>query len=140
VGPTVFLPQRQFWNPGSINWNPSKPDPSDFGIWTAAYDVSGIRSVTLMIRISPGRKVPAKANKVYAGGIWKGLSMKRVPLTGPLAPTTDPLPDYIADLFQANVTGVTQSLVDYYVQAVDSLGNIRNSPLQHVYVANKVAL
>jgi len=43
---------------------------------------------------------------------------------------------YITD--QANVTGVTRSLVDYYVRAIDNLGNARSTPLQHVYVANKV--
>jgi hypothetical protein len=138
VGPTIFLPQREFWNPGAINWNPSKPDPSDFGIWTAIYDASGVKTVVLKLRVSPNRKVPLQANKIYSGGQWKSIPMKRVPLTGSLSPQTDPLPFYIADLYQANVTGVVQSLVDYYVQAVDSLGNVRNSTLQHVYVANKV--
>lgn len=60
--------------------------------------------------------------------------MTRVPLTGKFAPETDPLPNYIADLFVANVTGVSLSLVDYYVSAVDTIGNSNRTPLEHVYV------
>ena len=46
--PTVFLPQRSPWNPGSTNfgvqygYQVTVATNSDFWIWTYAYDVSGI--------------------------------------------------------------------------------------------------
>jgi len=55
-------------------------------------------------------------------------------LVGPLAPTTDPKPTIIADMYQVTVVGVRDALVDYYVSAEDSLGNLAQSPLQSVYV------
>jgi hypothetical protein len=36
------------------------------------------------------------------------------------------------------ITGQNNALVDYYVEAVDSLGNITRSDIQHVYVGNSV--
>ena len=41
--PTVFLPQRESYNPGGQEWGPA-PEPSDFEVWTFAYDVSGLRT------------------------------------------------------------------------------------------------
>lgn len=136
IGPTIFLPQRQYWNPGAVNWNPSQPDPSDFGIWTTIYDVSDVTSAVLNLRITAGQLYPTQAQLLYSGGTWTTIEMVRVPLSGSLAPQTDPLPTYIGDLFQANVTGITNSLIDYYVSATDGQGNISKSPLQHVYVAD----
>lgn len=138
VGPTIFLPQREFWNPGAINWNPNKPDPSDFELWTAVYDVSGVSEVTLNLRVSAGQKTPLPSNMIYSGGTWTTVSMTAVPLTGKLAPQTVPLPMYIADLYIANITGISQSLIDFYVSASDGVGNGNSSPIQHVYVANSI--
>jgi len=64
--------------------------------------------------------------------------MTRVPLVGPLAPQSNPLPMYIADLYVATIVGQANTLVDYYVQAIDSLGNSANSAITHVYVAAQV--
>jgi hypothetical protein len=44
------------------------------------------------------------------------------------------LPDYIATQYAAQVTGFDEQLVDYYVEAIDTKGNIEKSPIQHVYV------
>jgi len=44
------------------------------------------------------------------------------------------LPDYIADEFHAEVTGLSQTLIDYYVEAVDSAGNAKRIPIQHVWI------
>jgi len=138
VGPTIFLPQRQFWNPGSINWNSKKPDPSDFGIWTVAYDLSDINSCLLNIRVTPNQKTPSSDNFLYNGGNWTIIPMLKVPLVGNLAPQTNPLPLVIADMYQADVVGITYSLIDYYVSAVDSKGNKNKSPIQHVWVDARV--
>lgn len=140
VPPTIFVPQRQYWNPGSVNWNPSKPDPADFQIATAVYDVSGVASVNLMLRVCPGQNATTPDNQLYnstpAGcQAWQSFPMNKVPLTGPLAPQTDPLPIYIADLYFYNVTGIRNSLVDYYVASSDTLSNSANSDILHVFVA-----
>jgi len=132
VGPTIFAPQRQYWNPGAFDWNPSVRNPSDFGVWTAIYDVSGVKSAALMYRVTPGVFSPTMVNMIYAGGSWNSVLMEKTSLNG--TSQTDPLPMYIADLYKANVTSVSMSLVDYYVQAYDLLGNVQNSPIQHVYV------
>ena len=87
---------------------------------------------------------------MYAGGQWKTIPMVKgrfpllksfltqisVPLTGPLAPQTDPLPTYIADMYQASVVGVKNALVDYYVVAVDGKGNTKKTDILHVYVGS----
>jgi hypothetical protein len=36
--------------------------------------------------------------------------------------------------YQYNVTGVSMSLVDYYVSATDLKGNVGRSEIQHVWV------
>jgi len=133
VPPTIFVPQRQYWNPGAYDWNPNLRNPSDFGIWTAIYDVSGVSTANLMIRVTSNTTTPSNENLLYAGGQWTTISLDAYSLNG--SSQTDPLPMYIADLYKANVTGVTNSLVDYYVEAVDSLGNVAKSPIQHVFVA-----
>jgi hypothetical protein len=44
------------------------------------------------------------------------------------------LPDYIADEYYVQVTGLSEVLIDYYVEAEDSLGHIKRSPIQHVWI------
>lgn len=46
------------------------------------------------------------------------------------------LPDYIADEFYVRGAGLSEALVDYYVEAEDSAGNIKRSPIQHVRVGS----
>jgi hypothetical protein len=71
---------------------------SDFMIWTLVYDASGVSSVQLNYRVTPGLRAPQPANLLYAGGSWTTVQMIDVPLTGALAPETNPLPKYIADM------------------------------------------
>jgi hypothetical protein len=85
---------------------------------------------------SPFTRTPTPANDLYQGGTWNGLPMTRVPLTGPLAPQTDPLPMYIADMYQGSVTGIRNSLVDYFVVATDGKGNTKRTDIQHVWVGS----
>ena len=144
--PTVFLPQRHPWNPGGTNfgvqygYKQTVATNSDFWIWTYAYDVSGITNVTLKFRLD-GMNPPASDQfKTYAGGLlagpWLGSNMtKRV-----VAPIIGVTPQYIADYYYAKVTGITNSFVDYYVSATDSLGNIYKSPIQHVWVGSGQAI
>jgi hypothetical protein len=82
-------------------------------------------------------------NETYAGGVevgtWTALSMTRreFPKGDFLdSPEIDfpVLPDYIADEFYVQVTGLSEVLVDYYVEAEDSSGNVKRSPIQHVWI------
>lgn len=141
--PTVFIPQRYPYNPGTTNFGVEYsykqfiPTNTDFWVWTYAYDVSGMINVTLLYRSNSSSNLPTKDEfKTYAGGPdtgpWVGLSMtdRSVSPQNTLMP-----PKYIADYYYAKITGLTNTYVDYYVSATDSYGNTYNSPIQHVYVA-----
>jgi hypothetical protein len=152
--PTVWLPQRLPWNPGGFGagslWGypggDGAPMDSVFYVWTFADDVSGILRVDLMIRTdADGWNDPATHdNETYAGGPdvgpWQALPMHRrdFPADEPWdLPDVDfpALPDAIADLYWIELAGFSDVLLDYYVEAEDSLGNVRRTPIQHVYVA-----
>ncbi|KAA0230348.1 nucleotidyltransferase family protein, partial [bacterium] len=67
--PTVFVPQREPYNPGGMEWG-TQPQPSDFTVWTFAYDVSGLNAVTLNWRVDGDGENPIASiqNETYAGG------------------------------------------------------------------------
>jgi hypothetical protein len=44
------------------------------------------------------------------------------------------LPDYIAGEYWAPVSGITEKLLDYYIEATDTKGTITKTPIQHVWV------
>ncbi len=153
VAPTVWIPQRLPWNPGGKGggalWGYPSGDgadmPSDFWVWTFVYDVSGLARVDLKYRIDSDGENPMTGdeNETYAGGPgvgpWQTVSMTRrsFPRDNFFGdPSIDffVLPDYIADEYYTDVTGLSEMLVDYYVEAEDSVGNIKRSPIQHVYV------
>ncbi len=134
--PTVFLPQRESYNPGGIEWGPT-PQPSDFEVWTYAYDVSGLENVTLKWRVDGDGVNPLDStqNETFAGGTevgaWNGIAMTSsdvAPPAGILSPT------YRALRYGGMITGQQDVLIDYYVEATDGLGNVTRSDIQHVYV------
>lgn len=135
TAPTVFLPQRSSWNPGGKEFGVDQP--KDFEIWTFAYDVSGLQNVTLKIRVDGDGDNPlgSTQNETYAGGAevgtWQSLPMSGVTLTSPagiLAPTVR------AQRFGATVAGLSDKLIDYYVEATDAFGNLTKTDIQHVYI------
>jgi autotransporter-associated beta strand protein len=135
TAPTVFLPQRSSWNPGGKEFGVDQP--KDFEVWTFAYDVSGLQDVTLKYRLDADGENPlgSTANETYAGGAevgtWVSLPMSGVTLTSPsgiLAPT------YRAQRFGATVAGLSDKLIDYYVEATDGFGNVTKTDIQHVYI------
>ncbi len=149
TGPTIFIPQRWPYNPGSLNFGPAhgyqqQTLSGDFWVWTFAYDVSGLTGVTLKYRLDDDGAV-GDANRTYAGGAGVG-AWQSLPMTFRDFPAgnvyNDPsinffeMPAYIADQYTAYVTGVRDELVDYYVEAVDGRGNLKRSPIQHVYVGD----
>jgi hypothetical protein len=82
-------------------------------------------------------------NETYTGGSEVG-AWTALPMTWRDFPDGDffdspeidfsVLPDYIADEYYVQVAGLSDVLVDYYVEAEDSAGNIKRSPIQHVWV------
>jgi hypothetical protein len=148
--PTIFIPQRFPWNPGGEGFGPLYSyqvvqQPSDFHIWTFVYDVSGLESVTLKIRSDEDGLNPINdiANETYSGGSgvseWQSIEMthREFPVgnvTGNPEINFFILPNAIADLYYAEVSGFTETLLDYYVEAVDHHGNVKKSPIQHVWV------
>jgi len=158
--PVIFKPQRFPWNPGGKGkgqylsqltsggstvgfttpvWS------SDFYIWTFAYDVSGVSTVTLKIRVDEDGTNPVadNANETYAGGSGVG-GWVSIPMTRRAMPKDDPtgnpnlnyyvLPDEISDYCWAKVTGYRDVLLDYYIESTDTKGNLHKSAIQHVYV------
>jgi len=152
TGPTVWIPQRWPWNPGSTNFGPAHGyqqvvNNGDFWIWTFAYDASGTSTVTLKYRVDADgqRSLSNTENETYVGGpgvgAWQSLPMTR--RTFPAGNIYDnaslnffEMPQYIADQFHVQVTGLRSTMIDYYVEAVDARGNIRKSPIQHVYIGD----
>jgi hypothetical protein len=158
--PTTFKPQRFPWNPGgkgrgqylgglqsgggTVGYT-TPPWSSDFYVWTLAYDLSGISSATLKVRVDANGINPLddNANEVYAGGNGVGAWIS-IPMTRRIMPKDDPTdnpglnyfrePDQIADYFWVKVTGYRNQLLDYYIETVDTKGNITKTEIQHVYV------
>ena len=134
VPPTVWLPQREPYNPGGSEWGENQP--ADVEIWTYAYDLGGLLSVTLKYRTDLDGENPIASvqNETYAGGA-QVTSWQSLPMSGLLIPAeTDPMPTYQALRYSATIAGLADTLVDYYVEAVDSLDNVARSPIQHVWI------
>lgn len=123
LGPSIYLPQREPYNPGLTG------TPRDFEVWTLVYDLSGLAQVRLHWRVDADG-VRDSANDLYAGGAWSQVPMA----ASELSSSTDPLPAYKAAQYAATVSGVSEALVDYYVSAEDMLGHTTRSPIRHVWV------
>lgn len=132
--PTIYLPQREPYNPGGTEWNIAQP--SDFTVWTYVHDVTGVKSVTLRYRTdADGENSPATTeNETYAGGAgvsaWTNIVMSGTDMPS----QTNPLPTVKAKEYSAKIEGFKEKLIDYYVEAEDNNGNIGRSPIQHVWV------
>ena len=148
--PSVFIPQRYPYNPGGTGFGPTygyqqHQNSSDFTVWTFAFDVSGLQDVVLKYRLDEDGINPLDdhTNDIYAGGTgvgdWQSLAME-----SRLFPaeniTNNPdidffiMPDHIAYQYWAEISGLSETLVDYYVEATDIHGNTFKTPIQHVYV------
>lgn len=138
TGPTVFVPQRDPYNPGEVEWGPN-PESSDFEVWTLAHDYSGMQSVTLKWRVDfdGSNPISSTQNEIYAGGNevgeWNSQAMSSsiVPTPSGVIEAT-----HKANRYGAMIAGQTNVLVDYYVEAIDTLGNIGRSEILHVWVGD----
>ena len=149
TAPSIFIPQRHPWNPGSLNYGPQYGyrqfnSNGDFWIWTFAYDVSGLARIELKYRLDDDGQM-SDANRTYAGGTGVG-GWITVPMTQRDFPAgnvyNDPeinffiMPQYIARQYWTKITTVREKLVDYYIEAEDVHGNIKRTPIQHVWVGD----
>lgn len=166
TAPTVLKPQRFPHNPGgyTFGWFNAIPGgdarflkemPSEFYVWTHAYDLSGVESVVLRVRVDGDGWNPLDStdNETYAGGPevgeWVSLPMTRRPLPATqesLNAAADNAeinyfvtPPELADYYYARIDGQVLpgfrgKLLDYYVEAVDGRGNRHRSEIQHVFV------
>ncbi len=162
VAPSMFRPQRFPYNPGgyTFGWFNTIPGDSryrkkmgsDFYVWTHVYDVSGIPDgdVKLFVRADKDGYNPVDSiqNETFAGGDEVGEWIE-IPMTKRTLPsTTDELnaladngqinyefaPAAVADYYFAKVTQFRGQLVDYFVEAKDTKGNMTRSDIQHVWV------
>ncbi len=164
--PTVLKPQRFPYNPGgyTFGWFNSIPGgntsflkkmPSEFYIWTHAYDLSGVTGVTAKVRIDNDGVNPlaSNQNETYAGGsevgTWISIPMtkRELPKTREalnaaaangqidyFLPTNEVADYYFAKITSGNVPGFRGKLLDYYIEAVDAKGNVHKSDIQQVFV------
>lgn len=136
TGPSIYHPQREPYNPGMTEWEMATS--SDFTVWTYVYDLSGLKSVKLKYRLDKDGVNPltSNQNETYAGGdevgSWQEIEM--TPKT--IASITNPLPTAKALEYSAEVKGIKKALVDYYVEATDTKGNVSRSMILHVWVGD----
>lgn len=131
VPPTVYIPQREPYNPDGFEWG-NKKMPKELKIITLAYDVSGVKDVILWVRIDCDGKL-SKNNMTYKSGAWNSIPMD----AKKLFPKTDPKPKYIAELYEAMLIPMENTIYDYYVEVYDNKGNLQKTPIQHVYIGIK---
>ncbi len=135
--PSVFIPQREAYNPGGDEFGTTPP--TDFEVWTYAYDVSGLQEVVLKYRVDGDGENPLDSiqNETYAGGPEVGDWVSLVMSASDVAPPGNILaPTVRAERYGAVVAGLEDVLVDYFVEAIDGLGNTTRTDIQHVWVGS----
>ena len=136
TGPSIYHPQREPYNPGGTEWGVAMP--SDFSVWSYVFDVNGIQSVKLKFRTDKDgvNALLTNDNETFGGGLdvnnWQELAMTEKAIASKLSLQ----PTYKANEFSAQITGLDNVLVDYYIEAADKKGNITRSPISHVWIGN----
>ncbi len=131
-----------------------------FAIYTYAYDVSGITDLQLKVRVHKNKRADAtdKTFKLYNPaahssdanvdpsrvGAWESVTMKVRDLTPDMngvawQPSGKAMFNVvpakkIGDMYYSYLDKYQDQLLDYYVQATDSKGNVTRSDIQQVYV------
>jgi hypothetical protein len=142
TGPTLFLPQRHPWNPGTsnfgvqYNYKLTPSSHSNFFVWTYGFDVSGVKEAKLYIRFNGEQSPPIeKEHQLYASstkvGDWQTLPLKQRLVDSVLKVK----PEQIADYYWTEVVNPPNGYADYYIEAFDHRGNRTRTPIQHVYVS-----
>lgn len=165
IGPSVWWPQRWPYNPGSANkskaegWTLHYFDTT-FAIYTYAYDLNGIQTITLKVRTHTSNSIDPldKTCRVYNPSAfpsdpkvnpslvsaWTSYPMVQRDLTPDIngvdwqASTQETMAIVpareIGDLYYTYLDQYQDQTLDYYIEATDSLGNITRSEIQQVYV------
>jgi hypothetical protein len=141
MGPSIFPPQRKIWNPGGKHWNEATLQPSNFDVWTYVDDASGVADVRLMWRTgdyNSYKNLNEYAHEIYAHTPGKNSPWNSVTMVGDWYPTVKgpQVPDPVARAkrYTGQVTGPTNTLVSYFIEAVDTAGNTNRSIIMHVWV------
>ncbi|MCX6935718.1 MAG: carbohydrate-binding protein, partial [Verrucomicrobia bacterium] len=144
VGPTIWPPQRDIYNPGGKSFNETALQSSDFTVSTFADDVSGIPSgsVKLYWRTDNDGINPLNEydNELYAYNSAKTSAWSIATMTADWYPTVQgpkvPTPACRAMRYQGMVSGQNNVLIDYFVEATDTKGNVSRSDIKHVWVGD----
>ncbi len=140
VGPTIWPPQRDIYNPGGRHWKDNDYQPKDFTVFTFVDDVSGLSSVKLKWRTDNDGANPILEydNELYARNAAKVGAWNEIDMTGDWYPTVQgpkvPDPANRAMRYRGVIAGQDNVLIDYYVEATDTKGNISRSDIAHVWV------
>jgi hypothetical protein len=140
VGPTIWPPQRDIYNPGGKHYNEATNQPSNFNVFTFVDDTSGLASVKLYWRTDNDGENPINEydNELFAANLSKVSAWNTVDMTGDFYPPVKgplvPDPANRAKRYMAPINGQTNVLVDYFVEATDTKGNLSRSDLAHVWV------
>lgn len=152
--PSIWRPYRLPYNPGSYQYGQLTNykwvmQSKDFYVYTFIYDVSGVTSARVFVRKDKDGVNPLSDNdnEVYASNPNSVEDWVAYPMTSRVFPKgnyynwkgncfdgLEVEPEFISDLYYAKIQGLSDVLVDYYVEAVDSAGNVARSDIFHVYV------
>ena len=136
TAPELFFPQREPYNPGALEWG--EQQPSSTKIWSYVYDVNELQRVELRYRADKDGeiRIDDRDNHLYNGGNgvedWQTKTMNPVEIP----PETNEAPLVKADRFEAEVSDLSNLLIDYYIEAEDSYGNVSRSSIRHVWVGS----
>jgi len=137
VGPSVFLPMHTPYNPKGI--------PSSFNVVTYAYDLNDIKSIEVKYRKDADGVLNRPQDFMYEGddvSKWEG-STQMVNMGFPDLENKPDVwidPKVLADRYEATIESDIPEekdgeLIQYYVEAKDTGGNMTRSPIQNVYVS-----
>lgn len=134
--PTIFSPQREPYNPGGTEFGIQQPN--NFKVWTYVFDKSGLKSVKLKYRLDLDgvNSNNSVDNETYNGGVevtdWFEIEMSGISIPS----LTNPQPLHKAKEYSAEISGYTNKLIDYYVEAIDSFDNVARSEIKEVWVGS----
>jgi len=140
VGPTIWPPQRAIYNPGGKHFNEATNQPSNFNVFTFVDDVNGLASVKLYWRTDNDGENPINEydNELYAANVSKVGAWNSADMTGDSYPPVKgpqvPDPANRAKRYMAAINGQNNVLIDYFVEATDTKGNVSRSDIAHVWV------
>lgn len=131
--PTIFKPQREPYNPGGVEWTIAQDN--DFEVWTYAFDVNGLESVSLKYRTLAEENFPTSKTTSFSQIAENDTSWKSLTMSGKIiSPKTNVAPVYKAEEYSARIEGYNSTYIEYYIEAEDTKGNSSRSLIQTVWV------